>query len=79
MAYWINNAINFKSKNRKGFLCDSASDLQDLPTTTTYGKEQDGKNVINQPVEMGSVAYVIDTQKRYCLNSRDVWVEIQYQ
>ena len=77
MAYWINSAVNFKSKNRKAFLCDTDADLTDLPTTKKKGKEQNGQNVINDIVEMGSVAYSIGSQKRYCLNSKEQWVEIK--
>ena len=78
MAYWLNNAIKFKSKNRKAFLCDSDSDLTDLPTTKKKGKEQTGgQNVINDIVEMGSVVYSIASQSRFCLNSKEQWVKIQ--
>lgn len=78
MAYWLNSAIQFKSKNRKAFLCDSDADLADLPTTKKKGKEQvGGQNVINDIIEMGSVVYSIASQKRYCLNSKEQWIEIK--
>ena len=78
MAYWLNVAIKFKSKKRKAFLCDTDDDINDLPTTLAKGKEQaNGQNVINEIVEMGSVAYSIGSQTRYCLNSRGQWKPIQ--
>lgn len=77
MAYWLNTAIKFKSRNRKAFLCDSDADIQDLPTTLAKGKEQGGQNVINDIVEMGSVVYSIGSQSRYCLNSKGQWIKIK--
>ena len=78
MAYWLDSAINFKSKNRKAFLIDDDSELANLPTTTSYGLEQTGgQNVINKPVEMGSVAYSIGSQNRFCLNSQDQWIKVK--
>lgn len=78
MAYWLNSAIKFKSKNRKAFICDSDTDLADLPTTLAKGKEQSGgQNVINDIVEMGSVVYSIGSQSRFCLNSKGQWVKIK--
>ena len=78
MAYWLNSSVKFKSKNRRAFFCDDDTDLQDLPTTLSEGKEQEGgQNVINGIVEMGSVAYSIGSQSRFCLNSQGEWVKIK--
>ncbi|MCR4720955.1 MAG: hypothetical protein K5655_04440 [Lachnospiraceae bacterium] len=77
MAYWLNSAIKFKSKNRKAFICDTDVDLVDLPTTVSKGKEQAGQNVINDIVEMGSLVYSIGSKSRYCLNSKEQWIKIR--
>lgn len=53
------------------FVIDSSSELKDLPTSVS-----NGKNSLSQstPCRMGSTARTVDSGKTYMLNGDDKWV-----
>ena len=53
--------------NYSEFICDSDSDIENLPTT----KSEDGCSV-------GSKAFVTETKKKYMLNNKDEWCFLGY-
>lgn len=65
--------------NRICFLIDDETDLEYLPTTSSYGdiNRAGGNNVTIEPVDAGSMAHSIATSKKYILNSSDSWMEFK--
>lgn len=57
MAY---STFNYTANNYVEFICDTESDIENLPTD-------------NSP---GSTAFVVDTAKVYMLNNQKEWVSL---
>lgn len=72
MAATLTNKIEMYKQYE--FVCDTATDLSDLPTTSTGGSGT--LSYITEPIKPGSTALVIATTKVYMLNSSDEWVEL---
>ena len=56
------------------FIADSSADVQNLPTVHNPGTQQGDDNVSLDPVNPGSMVFVISTSRVYKLNSKDEWV-----
>lgn len=74
--YWIDASSSVSGGNQKTFCCDTESDINNLPTTTTEGAVQAGNNVVNQRVEMGSKCMVVETGELYILGSSNTWDKV---
>ena len=57
-------------ENQKKFIIDDDADTTDLPTSSDFGANGEGK------VAFGSVAFSINSSKIYVLDSTDNWVEV---
>lgn len=57
--------------NYSEFLCDSESDIANLPTSK---KDSDAEDGIIPNCSPGSKAIVVETKKVYILNNADEWV-----
>lgn len=60
--------------NLSEFVCDSATDIENLPTNTAQGDNGEG---LYDPCCPGSHAFVIATSKHYMLNTDGEWVQVQ--
>ena len=74
MYIYDDNVVFNLNENRIAFLCDETADISTLPTTTQPGTQMAPNNVSCDPVDSGSMAYVIATGDVYILDSTDVWV-----
>ena len=74
--FWYDDLhyIFTQEPNRVAFIADSTDDLSHLPTTTSYGTRQGSDNVSLEPVNPGSVVFIIETSDIYMLNSTDEWI-----
>ena len=76
MAYKVINAHgSTHGKARREFICDTASDVTDLPTSKKMGKAQAGDTVSDEMCAVGSTASVTETGDLYELNASDTWVK----
>lgn len=73
MAATLTNKI--ETYKQYEFVCDTATDLSDLPTTSTGGSGT--LSYITEPIKPGSTAFVIADSSVYMLGSDGEWTEIQ--
>lgn len=74
MAYWIDNTDSDQTGNTKAFMCDAASDISSLPTSSAEGGGDD--IVARQKVAKGSSCLCLGEGTLYILNSSDIWVQL---
>ena len=75
MYIYDDNVVFNLNENRIAFLCDETADISTLPTTTQPGTQMAPNNVSCDPVDAGSMAYIISTGDVYMLNSLDSWIK----
>lgn len=76
MAYKVIKAHgSTHGKARREFICDTASDITDLPTSKKMGKAQAGDTVSDEMCAVGSTASVTETGDLYELNASNTWVK----
>ncbi|MCM1189323.1 MAG: hypothetical protein NC541_08505 [bacterium] len=66
MAYWIHEAGNKNNSLWRFFMCDSLSNLRDLPTATKEGQPQENDTVCKNKCAPGSQCL--------CLEDGSVWL-----
>lgn len=67
MAYTLYKG---EEERQMQFIVEKAAEVSDLPTTSDFGKNGEGK------VAFGSIAFVIDDSSIYMLDSSDTWTEV---
>ena len=78
MAYWIQYSGTRESSYRRGYICESVNDVNDLPTQTTQGKKQEKDTVSSDVCAYGSEAYVIEDGSRYILaKTSNEWTKLK--
>ena len=76
MAYKVIKAHgSTHGKTRREFICDTAADITNLPTSNKMGKAQAGDTVSDEMCAVGSTASVTETGDLYELNESDTWVK----
>ena len=76
MAYKVIKAHgSTHGKTRREFICDTAADITNLPTSNKMGKAQAGDTVSDEMCAVGSTASVTETGDLYELNASDTWVK----
>ena len=78
MAYWIQETGgNHNLSNYRMFYFDTESEIDDLPTATKEGKQQDDDSVSAQKCSYGSEAYCLETGSVYILSKdTDTWMGV---
>ena len=76
--YWIDVNTTSPATSQKNFFADSASDVANLPTMTTWGKGPESVTdpTLNKPVFKGSTCLIIDTGEVYLLDSDNNWTKL---
>jgi hypothetical protein len=76
--YWLDVNTTSAGTSQKNFFADSASDIINLPTMTTWGKgpESDEYPDINKPVFKGSSCLIVETSDVYILDSENNWSKL---
>ena len=75
--YWIDStAESHGYPIQTSFLCDSSSDIPNLPTSTAMGVQQGDDDVSCRMCNKGSMCICIEDGSGWFLNSQDVWVEV---
>ena len=74
--FWIDETFYIfdEQPNRIAFIADTPADIANLPTSHHEGTQQGDNNVSLEPVNPGSVVFIISTSDVYMLNSVDEWV-----
>lgn len=74
--FWLDDTFYIfdEAPNLVAFICDDVADLSNLPTSHHQGTQQGDDNVNLEPVNPGSMAFVISTSEVYRLNSTDSWI-----
>lgn len=76
MAYKLIKAYgSTHGKARREFICDTAADVTNLPTSKKMGKAQAGDTVSDEMCAVGSTASVTETGDLYELNASNTWVK----
>lgn len=76
MAYKVIKAYgSTHGKARREFICDTAADVTNLPTSKKMGKAQAGDTVSDEMCAVGSTASITETGDLYELNASDTWVK----
>ena len=74
--YWIDESSQARGVGeQRDFYCDDASDINNLPTSSSMGVQQGDDTVSCQPCGKGSFCLCIADATGYFLNSSDLWVE----
>ena len=76
MYFYDERVRTYGSSRQVDFFADEASDINNLPTTSTDGVKQGENDVSNKIVAPGSSCFVIATGDKYILNSNDEWIKI---
>lgn len=78
MAYWVQIGHTSENGRRRGFICELASDVEDLPTQNHEGVKQENDNVSHHKCAYGSEAYVMADGSRYMLSKTSgQWEKLQ--
>lgn len=73
--HWIDGTDRNQAGKTRSLVCDFASDLAYLPTSSAEGTG--GENdTANEKVAKGSTCLCIEESAIYILNSEDTWVQI---
>lgn len=76
MSYWIHEAGNRNSSLWRFFMCDSLSDLQNLPTATKEGQPQPNDTVCKNQCCPGSQCFCLENGSMWLLGKdTDKWVQ----
>ena len=78
--YWL-DLNESSSVGQSLFYADTEADIDNLPTSKSYGVKQDYKYTdptieAEHPVMIGTQCFVIGTGVAYILNSQDNWIKI---
>lgn len=74
MAYTVTDVNGHPShSNKKSFICQTASDVYNLPTSKTPGKLESLPESDKEPCAIGSDALIIATGDVYVLSPADTW------
>ncbi len=75
--YWIDESSQARGTGKQiDFYCDDASDVQNLPTSSSPGVQQGDDTVSCKPCGIGSFCLCIGESSGYILNSNDQWTEV---
>lgn len=75
MAYWLQEPPT--PGNKKSFMCDYLSDVDNLPRMGIEGKHQDGDTVSSMSCIYGSDCFVIENSSVWILRKdTNEWKEI---
>jgi len=75
--YWIDTtAESHGYPIQTSFICDSPSDIPNLPTSTTEGVLQGDDEVASRKCNKGSFCLCIEDGSGWFLNSQDQWIEV---
>lgn len=75
--YWISNdAESHGSSKQVSFMCDSLTDISNLPTSQASGVQQGEDTASYLPCAKGSSCFCIGESSLFILNSNDVWTEV---
>ena len=74
--FWTDDTFYIfdEQPNRVAFIADTPADIANLPTSHHKGTQQGDDNVSLEPVNAGSVVFIISTSEVYQLNSTDSWI-----
>lgn len=73
MSYSIMKIDCSNHSNRKQYLCDKTSDVENLPTSLKTGKDINADNITNSPCAVSSTALCIENSSHWILGNDDVW------
>lgn len=75
MAYWIDYNNSYVPSRQMSYMCDTTSDIADLPTSSNEGAIMND-DVTHKTCKEGSFCLCIGDSSGWMLNSQDQWVEV---
>lgn len=76
MSYWIYTAGNRNNSLWRFFMCDSISDLKNLPTATKEGQPQPNDTVCKNKCCPGSQCFCLENGSSWILGKdSDKWIQ----
>lgn len=75
MAYWIDYNNSYVPSRQMSYMCDTASDIADLPTSSNEGAIMND-DVTHKTCKEGSFCLCIGDSSGWILNSNDEWVKV---
>lgn len=76
MAYWFIEGHDPGGSKQFQYYMDTDSDVNNLPTSTSNGAEQESDSTVHLPCGKGSAALSIESGKLFTLNSNNQWVQL---